>query len=100
MTHPSWVALHGMVHSFIELLKPLCHDKAVIHEGVRIDTLKQFMHSHVSPLNGINWEEWLVIIVNSKSNDLGFPGGSVVNNPLSDAGDMGSIPGPGRSHTP
>ena len=25
MTHPSWVALHGMAHSFIEL------DKAVIH---------------------------------------------------------------------
>ena len=25
MTHPSWVALHGMAHSFLEL------DKAVIH---------------------------------------------------------------------
>ena len=25
MTHPSWVALHGLGHSFIEL------DKAVIH---------------------------------------------------------------------
>ena len=25
VTHPSWVALHGMVHSFIEL------DKAMIH---------------------------------------------------------------------
>ena len=25
MTHPSWVALHSMAHSFIEL------DKAVIH---------------------------------------------------------------------
>ena len=24
MTHPSWVALHSMVHSFIELCKPLC----------------------------------------------------------------------------
>ena len=29
----SWVALHGIVHSFIELHKPLCHDKAVILEG-------------------------------------------------------------------
>ena len=27
MTRPSWVALQGMAHSFIEL------DKAVIHEG-------------------------------------------------------------------
>ena len=25
MTHPSWVVLHGMAHSFIEL------DKAVVH---------------------------------------------------------------------
>ena len=25
MTHPCWVALHGMAHSFIEL------DKAVVH---------------------------------------------------------------------
>ena len=25
MTHPSWVALHGMAHSFIEL------DKTVVH---------------------------------------------------------------------
>ena len=33
MTHPFWVAPHGMAHSFIELCKPLCHDKAVIHEG-------------------------------------------------------------------
>ena len=35
MTCPSWVALHGMVHSFIELYKPLGHDKAVIYEGVK-----------------------------------------------------------------
>ena len=34
-THPSWVALHGMAHSFTELHKVLCHDKAMIHEGVR-----------------------------------------------------------------
>ena len=27
----SWVALHSMVHSFTELHKPLCHNKAVIH---------------------------------------------------------------------
>ena len=33
MTHPPEVALHGIAHSFIELSKPLCRDKAVIHEG-------------------------------------------------------------------
>ena len=33
ITHLSWVALQDMSHSFIELCKPLHHDKAVIHEG-------------------------------------------------------------------
>ena len=28
----------------------------------------------------------------------GFPGGTVVKNPPANAGDMGSSPGPGRSH--
>ena len=27
-----------------------------------------------------------------------FPGGLVIKNPPASAGDMGSIPGPGRSH--
>ena len=29
-----------------------------------------------------------------------FPGGAVVENPPANAGDMGSNPGPGRSHMP
>ena len=33
VTGPSWVALHGMAHSFTKLCKPLHHDKAVIHKG-------------------------------------------------------------------
>ena len=33
---PSWVALHSMAHSFIELYKTLCQEKAVIHEGVHV----------------------------------------------------------------
>ena len=33
-----------------------------------------------------------------KSNQLGFPGGSVVKNLSVSAGDTGLIPGPGRSH--
>ena len=32
MTRPSWVALHGMAHSFTELHKPNRHDKAMIHQ--------------------------------------------------------------------
>ena len=29
---------------------------------------------------------------------MGFPGGAVVENPPANAGDMGSIPGPGIPH--
>ena len=36
MIHLSWLALHSIAHSFIELHKTLCHDKAVTHEGVYI----------------------------------------------------------------
>ena len=32
------------------------------------------------------------------SDSLGFPGGSVVKNPPANAGDMGLIPGLGKSH--
>ena len=31
---------------------------------------------------------------------VGFLGGSVIKNPPANAGDTGSIPGPGRSHVP
>ena len=31
---------------------------------------------------------------------MGFPGGAVVKNPPASVGDMGLIPGPGRSHMP
>ena len=30
VTHPSWVALHSMAHSFIEAF---CHNKVMIHDG-------------------------------------------------------------------
>ena len=35
MTRPSRMPLRGMAPSFIELQRPLHHDKAVIHEGAR-----------------------------------------------------------------
>ena len=35
-----------------------------------------------------------------KNSVEGFPGGTVVKNPPANAGDMGSSPGPGRSHMP
>ena len=39
-------------------------------------------------------------ILQLKNQHLGFPGGTVVKNPPANAGDMGSSPGPGRSHMP
>ena len=36
--------------------------------------------------------------VHSKLNEGGFPGGSGVKNPPANAGDVGLIPDPGRSH--
>ena len=38
--------------------------------------------------------------VESKISERDFPGGTVVKNPPANAGDMGSSPGPGRSHMP
>ena len=35
-----------------------------------------------------------------KNQSRGFPGSTVVGNPPANAGDMGSSPGPGRSHMP
>ena len=32
VTRPSWLALNGGAHSFIDLCKPLFHDNAVIYE--------------------------------------------------------------------
>ena len=36
MTCSTWVTLDGMAHSFTELYKPLCHEKAVIHVQLRL----------------------------------------------------------------
>ena len=41
-----------------------------------------------------------VVKLSSEIFSLGFPGGAVDKNLPADAGDTGSIPGPGRSHMP
>ena len=46
------------------------------------------------------WVERLCESVALKRLLRDFPGGAVVKNPLANAGDMGSSPGPGRSHIP
>ena len=41
-----------------------------------------------------------LILVFKNGNNLGFPGGAVVENLPANAGDTGLSPGPGRSHMP
>ena len=38
--------------------------------------------------------------IKNKITIWGFPGGAAVRNSPANAGDMGSCPGPGRSHMP
>ena len=39
----SWVALNSVIHSFIESCQPLRHDKAVIHEGEKVEAVTDFI---------------------------------------------------------
>ena len=51
MTCWSWVALQGVTHSFIELHKPLCHNKAV--KGIPFTDHKEQRVQRMSWLDGI-----------------------------------------------
>ena len=42
----------------------------------------------------------LFVSYHVKEQEWDFPGGTVVKNPPANAGNMGSSPGPGRSHMP
>ena len=47
------------------------------------------------------WWSWMmVMVVQQCEYTWDFPGGIVVKNPPANVGDMGSSPGPGRSHMP
>ena len=48
MIHSFGVALQSMAHSFIDLHKPLCHDKAVIHEGGMFTYIDIYMHVYMN----------------------------------------------------
>ena len=48
---------------------------------------------------GIYLTNWEMIFTHGLRQNPGFPGGPVVENPPANAGDMGSIPDPGRFHT-
>ena len=57
----------------------------------------EFKHTFLN----IHWVKEEIRRVNLKYFEMrDFPGGAVVKNPPANAGDMGSSPGPGRSHMP
>ena len=55
MTHLSWVALHGMAHSFIEL------DKAVVHVGTSLvaQVVKHLPTMWENRVRSLGWEDLL-----------------------------------------
>ena len=57
ISHLTWMALHCMAHNFIELHKPLHHDKAVIHKGVWSNNGKK-QRGTKEPLDEGEREEW------------------------------------------
>ena len=61
---------------------------------------KSRLNSTRSPGNGCFFADLRTKDRILKIHPLGFPGGSVVKKPPVDAGDTGSIPGPGASHLP
>jgi len=103
VTYQPWVALYGMAHSFIELCKPLHHNKAVNHEG---DT---HTHTHTATRGRIclqcrrSWFNYWAVKIPWRRDMLptavlmGFLGGSDGKESTCNAGDLGSIPGLGRS---
>ena len=63
ITHLSWVALHGMAHSLIDLCKPICHNKAVIQEGIWntkgfdcVDHCGKFLKREYKTTLPVSWE--------------------------------------------
>ena len=54
----------------------------------------------VPALIELTWSLGKPAMTQLKKQPRDFPGGPVVRNPSANAGDTGSIPGPGRSHMP
>ena len=59
---------------------------------IREVQIKTTIRYHFTPVR--------LAIIKKATNNWDFPGGAVVKNPPANAGDTGSIPGPGRSHMP
>ena len=76
--------LQGVMLSYIKDAK----EKFISRAGLSSEEVEILLHHHNMTFETISWS------------DSGFPGGAVVKNPLAnagDTGDMGSVPGSGRS---
>ena len=60
----------------------------------------QFISEGTSRMTKVAQRKMLCTFFSKKKNLRVFPGGSVVKNPPTNAGDTGSSPGPGRSYMP
>ena len=67
---------------------------------VKIIVAKIFIITYYIPATVLGFSHTLSHLIPSRIPYRDFPGGPVVKNPPSNAGDMGSIPGLGRSHMP
>ena len=67
-------------------------EEANHHEGEQTQQMQQVGEFALQELQQKN--------LNLKEVCWDVPGGAVVKNPPANAGDTGSIPGPGRSHMP
>ena len=64
MTHPSWVALHGMAHNFIEL------DKAVVHV-IRLVSFLWLWFSVCLPSDGEEYEAYGSFLMGETEGETG-----------------------------
>ena len=68
-----------------------------VNDAVKFDTEKGSL-VHKGTVNKVSANSNQSQLKSPSSGD--FPGGTVVGSPPANAGDMGSIPGTGRSHMP
>ena len=69
-----------------------------VQENIQLFEMILILHRCFSAFTHDTQTCQAVFHIQSKSVFAGFPGGSVVKNPPTSAGDRGSIPGPARSH--
>ena len=79
---------------------PLNHKKEQNNAACSNTDATRGYHTKWSKSDGERQKSWHHLHAEFKIMAQGFPGGPVVKNPLTSAGDTGSVPGPGRFSMP